>query len=166
MSARHCVAQWVFNQHVYSYQLTRKWLWTRAQNELNTVYLFGFSFYFLIQIIRPSKQTSFWWEFTGLPSPQESLHAVTNNGKIKKSMPDSTATSSFTTGVFNESELESQGEVPDDNEQPWWSLQPKGEGKAPLPPKAPTVASWLFIQRAQREMSADHIKTDTVQEKP
>lgn len=43
-------------------------------------------------------------------------------------MLDSTATSSsFTTAVFNESELESQGEVPDDREQPWWSLQAKGE---------------------------------------
>lgn len=125
-SAKHCVAQCVFNQHVCSYQLTRKWVWTRAQNELNTVFCLGF---LKIQIIQPSKQTFFWWEFIGLASPQVSLHAVTNNGKIKKRMLDSTATSSFTTAVFNESELESQGEVPDDREQPWWSLQAKGEGE-------------------------------------
>lgn len=163
MSARHCVDQCVFNQHVCSYQLTRKWVWARAQNELNTVFCLGFL------KIQPSKQTSFWWEFAGLASPQGSLHAVTNNGKIKKSMPDSTATSpSFSTAVFSESELGSQGEVLDDREQPWWPLQANGEGegkgKVPLPPKAPTVPSWPFFRRVW-DMSADHSNADSVQEK-
>lgn len=84
-------------------------------------------------------------------------------------MPDSTVTSSFTTSVFNESELESQGKAPDDSEQPWWSLQAKGreKGKAKFlsHPKHPLYHHGPSSKEPNK-MSADHIKADILQEKP